>query len=118
MGTLTENHLVPAETSGQSLEAGYLSREAADLQRREQMEGMGIPIRDLPPGNLEPSVDFKLHPEIVLASGSDREPFVIARQNPQRIVADLARSSIFGIWGGAALALLSFGLVVKWLGLW
>lgn len=118
MGTLTENHLVAAETSGQSLEAGYLSREAADLQRREQMEGMGIPIRDLPPANSEASADFKLHPEIVLASGSDREPFVIARQDPQHIVADLARSSVLGIWGGAALALFSFGLVIKWIGLW
>jgi E3 Ubiquitin ligase len=118
MGTLTENQLDAAETSRQSLHTGYLSRETADLQRREQMEAMGIPIRDLPPGSPEQSTDFKLHPDIVLASGSGREPFVIARQDPQRIVADLARSSVLGIWGGAALALLSLGLVIKWLGLW
>ncbi|HEX3822726.1 MAG TPA: GIDE domain-containing protein [Candidatus Sulfotelmatobacter sp.] len=112
------NEKQPGAAEGQRLELLYLSPEAADLQRREQMEAMGIPVRQLQIRDLDATTNFDLRPDVILASGSEREPFVIARKNPQGIVADLARSSMLGIWGGAALALFSLGLVIKWLGLW
>lgn len=114
LGTLTEN----AEHNPGRLERGYLSREAADLQRREGMEAMGIPLREMHAINSDSAAGFNLHPDAIVASESDREPFILARQNPQHIVEDLARSSVLGIWGGAALALFSLGLMVRWLGLW
>jgi hypothetical protein len=115
LGILMEN---PANDTAPRFGRGYMSREAADLQRREQMEAMGIPAREIPIEASGATADFNLHPEVVLTSGTNREPFVLARQNPQRIVDDLARSSMWGIWGGAVLALFSLGLVVQWLGLW
>ena len=115
LGTLSENS--DGDTRAR-FECGYLSREAADLQRREQMEDMGIPSREMPAANFDSATEFKLRPDVIVSAGSDRDPFILARQNPQRIVDDLARSSFFGIWGGAALALFSLGLMLKWLGLW
>ncbi|MGH9496161.1 MAG: GIDE domain-containing protein [Candidatus Sulfotelmatobacter sp.] len=118
LGTLVESQSRTGSISGRSPEGPYLSREAADLQRREQMEAMGNPVRDLQATQAQAMADFNLHPQIVLNSGFHQEPFVLSRQNPERIVADLARSCILSIWGGAALALFSLGLGIEWLGLW
>jgi hypothetical protein len=118
MGTLIEDQSRGTGISGRSPEAPYLSSEAADLQRREQMEAMGIPVGDLQSTNAHPTAGFNLHPEIVLSAGLNQEPFVLSRRNPEHIVGDLARNSVFGIWGGAMLTVLSLGLIIYGLGFW
>jgi hypothetical protein len=101
------------------VQGAYLSREAADLQRREQLEAMGVLNTDMPgfvPDLASDEPDrFDLHPSAVLCAGDDRQPFVLSRTTPQRMIDKLARSSIIDIWGGAALALFSLGIVMKWL---
>jgi hypothetical protein len=60
---------------------------------------------------------FDLHPDVVLRAGDDRQPFILSRTNPQRMIHNLARRSTFYIWAGPALTLFSLRLVIKWLGL-
>jgi hypothetical protein len=115
LGTLRES--VPISAANRGLDKGYISAEAADLQRREQLETLGIPARELKRTDTEPPPKFNLHPNVILADRDD-EPFVLSREAPQRIIAGLARSSVLGIWGGPALALFSLGLLMKWVGLW
>jgi hypothetical protein len=103
--------------SGTSAGCGYLSAEAADLQRREQWEAMGIPDREMP-ASPAPAGGFDLNPRVILDGGPERGPFVLSRQNPQRMIDYLARRSVFDIWGGPVLAVLSLGLALKALGLW
>jgi len=106
LGTLAENRVG---------ENHYLSAEAADLQRREEMEAMGVPESDLPKARATVVAGFDLSPETILGKGSDREPFVLSRETPQRMIDGMARSAVFDIWGGPALALLSLGLLMRWL---
>jgi len=94
----------------------YLSREAADLQRREELEAMGIPLSESKNPARDADSNFDLHPRAVLQAGGN-QPFILSRQNPQRIVDNLARKSILDIWGGPTIALLSLGLLLKWLGM-
>ena len=115
LGTLREN---APSTAREGHIPAFLSREAADLQRCEQLEAMGIPARDIRSADSTEAGDFNLHPDVIVTSGGDREPFVLARQHPQGMVDGLARSSVLSIWGGAGLAVLSLGLLIKWLGLW
>jgi hypothetical protein len=95
-----------------------LSPEGADLQRREQLDAMGIPYHGASLPVLTSERNFDLHPRVILGQGGGHSPFVLSRQQPQRMVADLQRKSIYGIWGGPALALFSLGLLMKWLGVW
>lgn len=117
-GTLDENRGLcsMAESREHDRASTYVSREAADLQRLEQLEALGIPQNELPAA-VEQS-DFDLHPRVVLRVGDNRQPFVLSRQQPQRLIEGLARKSVIDIWGGPALALFSLGLVMKGLGLW
>ena len=95
-----------------------LSPEAADLQRREQLDAMGIPYHGASLPTAASERNFDLRPRVILGQGGSHSPFVLSRQQPQRMVADLQRKSIYGIWGGPALALFSLGLLMKWLGVW
>jgi hypothetical protein len=106
LGTLAENRVG---------ENHYLSAEAADLQRREEMEAMGVPESDLPKASATAVAGFELSPETVLGRGSHREPFVLSRDTPQGMIDGLAKSAVFDIWGGPAIALLSLGLLLRWL---
>jgi hypothetical protein len=81
---------------------------------------MGVPSTDLQDQNAgfpsTPDPDrFDLHPSAMLCAGGGRQAFVLSRTNPQRMIDSLARSSIINIWGGAALALISLALAMKWL---
>jgi hypothetical protein len=96
----------------------YLHREAADLQRREQLEAMGIAARDTPRPGADAVSGFDLNPRVILKGGQSRMPFVLSQHHPQRIVEDLQRRSVLGIWGGPILTLFSAALVMKWLGFW
>jgi hypothetical protein len=120
-GTLDENRGLGtmAEAKERDPKGTYMSREAADLQRLEQFEAIGIPQGELPraaPG--DNGITFDLHPRAVLRVGDNRQPFVLSRQQPQNLIDGLARKSIIDVWGGPALALFSVGLVTKWLGVW
>lgn len=119
LGTLGENRGLDslADAAGADRRTAYLSREAADLQRREELEAMGIPITE----SAEPAPNgdsaFDLHPPAVLQAGSN-QPFVLSRHSPQRMIDNLARSSVLDIWGGPVIALLSLGLLLRWLSMW
>lgn len=122
LGTLAENHGLHsmADAKERDSRCTYISREAADLQRLEQIEAMGVPPSQLP-SRCAPAADdpeFDLHPRVVLSAGDGRQPFVLSRQQPQRMIDGLARRSALDVWGGPALALLSLGLVMKWLRVW
>jgi hypothetical protein len=123
LGTLEENRgwgsMADAEAGElESAEQCYLSPEAADLQRREQLEAMGIPDRELPPARATVAVGFELHAPVLLRKGDAGQILLLSRQNPQGVIDELRRRSVIGIWGGAAMALIGLGLVVQWLGLW
>jgi hypothetical protein len=129
--TVTEYAIKPGDpllvvgTLGESLAGGdtgglapYLSPEAADLQRREQLESLGIPDSQLPRSIQEVAPGFDLHPRVILRQGEAGQPFLLSQRDPQRVVDNLAKKTITHIWGGPALALLSLGLLLKWLGAW
>lgn len=122
LGTLAENrdwgNMASAEPGELAAEERYLSPEAANLQRREQLEAMGVPDRELPTADSRVAPGFELHARVVLRKGDDGHPLVLSRQNPQGLIDDLRRRSVIGIWGGAALTLIGLGLVVQWLGIW
>jgi len=96
----------------------YLSPEAADLQRREQLEAIGVPQSEMPEPSSEIASGFDLHPRAVLASGDNGEPFVLSREFPQRMTDGLGRRATFDIWVGPPLALFGLGVVLKWVGIW
>jgi len=101
-----------------AFQSKYLTREAADLQRREQFDAMGMLESGFPAATANDVDGFDLHPRVILHAGVDRQPLVLSRQNPQRMIDNLARRSLFDIWGGPVLALFSLGLVMKWLSVW
>lgn len=109
LGTLAENRVD---------EGSFLSAAAADLQRREELEAMGVPGNDLPRATFEVGGGFDLTPETGLGKGGDGMPFVLSRENPKRMIESMARRAVIDIWGGPALTLLSVGLLTKWLGVW
>lgn len=94
----------------------YLSREAADLQRYEQYDAQGVRDPELTARPTGVAIAFDEHPSMLLSAGDRRNPFVLSRQTPQRIINDLARRSTLSIWGGPVLTLLSLALLLKHLG--
>jgi hypothetical protein len=115
LATLRSNDALPPDSAAN---ARCISPNAADLQRREQMEAMGVPPDEIPRQPQPVAPGFDLNPRAILGGGDDGQPFVLSRDTPQRMIDDLARSSVFSIWGGPALALFSLALVLRWLGVW
>jgi len=97
---------------------GYLSREAASLQRYEQIEPLGISSVDLPASTANMDASFELSPRCVLAAGDRSQPLVLSHQTPQRMIESLNRRSTFRIWGGPVLAVSSLVLFLRWLNAW
>jgi hypothetical protein len=97
---------------------GFLSPAAADLQRREMLEAMGISQIDLPAPNVSVPPGFDLHPRVLVGRGGNAEPFLLAHNRPERLIGTLARRATVWIWGGPVLALLSLGLLLRGLHLW
>jgi len=107
-------------TLGESRDGGrlipYLSREAADLQQREQLEAMGIPDAELAGRTREVRPGFDLNPGVILQAGNGA--FVLSRSDPRQLAESLARSAVIDIWGGPVLALCGLGLLLRSLGAW
>jgi len=125
VGTLEENpESKLRETSSAGRRVGYLSLEAADLQRREEMEAMGI--QQDQSSKFDQSAkftavrvsEFDLSPPAILGRGASGRPFVLSHENPRGMIEALAKQSTFDIWGGPALTLFSVGLLLRWSGLW
>lgn len=72
-----------ADASGRALHNAYLSREAADLQRRQQLEAMGVPQAESLELAQDDKHDFELNPGLVLCAGNNRQPFVLSQETPR-----------------------------------
>jgi hypothetical protein len=118
MGTLQGNQSIPnAPTSSGGRE--FLSAEAADLQRRGEIEA------DLPPAAVavqanrgrtsRASEEFDLHPSVVLATERSH-PLFISDRSRSEILQTLAIRSGLYIWGGPILALICFWYLLSRLG--
>ena len=118
MGTLRENSKSSApESSGG--DRAFLSPEAADLERRGEMEAdwPGAPA-GLPASGARVSQandEFDLHPSVVLASAKNR-PLFISSYSRTEVIRTLASRSAVYIWGGPVLTLLCFWYVLNRLG--
>lgn len=111
MGTLRENLGNEA--------AEFLSAEAADLERRGEMEtdlpGAVISRQTDIARSSKPSAEFDLHPSVVLA-GSRNRPLFISGYRRSEIVETLALRSALYIWGGPILTLICFWYLLSRLG--
>lgn len=119
VGTLETNprsELLASSASGPRV--SYLSLEAADLQRREEMEAMGIKQDQSSRLMSVRASEFDLSPETILGRGARGDPFVLSHQNPRGMIEALGKQSTFDIWGGPALTLFGIGLLLKWFGIW
>lgn len=122
MGELCDNAgLSSMQDAGTTLPKpgeAFLSAEAASLQRREMLEAMGVAADRLPDAHQVVAETFDLHPRVVVGRGDNTEPFILARQQPQRMVEQLAGRAWLGIWGGPVLALVSLALLLRGLNVW
>ena len=114
VGTVQE---IGTENGPEKIGCAYLSFEAADLQRREQLEATGAAIEGRSTST-EIDDTFELHPDTVLCRGDRRQPFLLSRENPQRVIDNLDRSAVIRIWGGPPLALISLFFLLKALRAW
>lgn len=118
VGTLEENPRSKLQAGSSQRRVGYLSFEAADLERREEMEAMGIPLDQSSELTSVAVGEFDLFPEAILGRGAGRHLFLLSHENPRSMIEALARESAFDIWGGPGLTLFSVGLVLRWFGVW
>lgn len=117
LGCLSENAgLSPLATISRGRHPAYLGREAANLQRYEQLEALGIRDSQFAQETASTATAFDEHPPLLLRASSKSAPFILSRQTPQRIIDSLARRSTLQIWSGPVLTLLSLALVLKYLG--
>lgn len=126
VGDLTENHGLTSMAEAQAhafpaVGQGYLSAEAALLQRRQMLESMGVASMDqsIPSSSISNapiSPDFDLHPRIVVCKGDG--PFLLANRLPHQVVETSGRNAMLALWGGPPLAVLSLALLMKGLNVW
>jgi E3 Ubiquitin ligase len=122
LGTLAENRGPQsiASLQGNPSQQGdihFLSRAAADLQTREALEEMKIPVPRYSAARATPEEEFDTNPPALLRKASG-QPFFLSRYSPHAVVEDLAWKSAMYIWGGPVLALVSAGLLLVKLNLW
>jgi hypothetical protein len=97
---------------------GYLSAEAAWLQKRQMLEAMGVASMDEPLPQPGINSDFDLHSRIVVSKGVGEEPFLLCNRPPGQVVERSAEHAALAIWGGPLLAMLSLALLMKGLNVW
>jgi len=119
LGTLRENVAAASIASAITPQEPFLSAEAADLQRRGEIEGE-IPAAVIPQTSpartTKPSAEFDLHPPVVLAGNGTAHPLFISVRSRREIVQALAWRSSLYIWGGPILTLVCFWYLMNWLG--
>ncbi|MBV8053200.1 MAG: hypothetical protein JOZ80_18575 [Acidobacteriaceae bacterium] len=93
----------------------FLSAEAADLQREEEIGGVILPGSMVTQQKTVPTKEFDLHPKVVLGSSPSR-PLFLSPRSQIEIVQDLAWKSAVYIWGGPALTLFCFWYLLSRLG--
>jgi len=117
MGTLRENMASGAGSTGFHPEP-FLSAEAADLQRRGEVEAdmPAIVPSSRPSRVTETSVDFDLHPPVILAAQDAQHPLFISVRSQCEIVQALAWQATLYLWGGPLLTLACFWYLLNRLG--
>jgi len=117
MGTLRENHAAEGRAS---VEGELLSPEAADLQRRGEIEAIlppaAVPVQTNASRASKPSAEFDLHPPVVLAATGSNRPLFVSIRSRSEIVQTLALRSALYIWGGPVLTLVCFWYLLNRLG--
>jgi hypothetical protein len=121
LGTLRENTAAEGIASADASQQGFLSPEAADLQRRGEIEaeipaaaaliahsGLRSPAK--------PSAEFDVHPPVVLAADGTKHPLFISARSQREIVRALGWQSALYIWGGPILTLACFWYLLSRLG--
>jgi len=111
MGTLRET--TPEELSSSNR---FLSAEAAELQREEEIGGVILPGAVATREKTTPAKEFDLHPKVILGSCPNR-PLFLSPRSQREIVQDLAWKSAVYIWCGPLLTLLCFWYLLSRLGL-
>jgi hypothetical protein len=121
LGTLGENQPRSiASLQGNPSQEGdihFLSQPAADLQRRESLEAMQVPLPRYAATATSSAEDFDTNPPALLRKEAG-QLFMLARSSPRSVVEELAWQSSTYIWGGAVLALVSAGVLLASLNLW
>lgn len=119
MGTLQENHAREVNARPTE-EREFLSAEAADLQRRGEIEAdspaAAVALQANARRASQPSEEFDLHPQAVLAAGRDNHPLFISNSSRSEIVQTLAIRSGLYIWGGPILTMICFWYLLSRLG--
>jgi hypothetical protein len=111
LGTVLETPVIErkdeASDEPQPVLPGFLSPEAADLQRRG-LESVEAPGLQLPRFDSRQSAaqtrEFNLWPPAVLMKGSSGNPFFISLRSQREVVETLDWKSFVYIWGGPVLA--------------
>jgi len=108
MGTLGENS---------STVANFLSPEAAELEREQELGGVMLPAGAVvaPKLNAVNAAQFDAHPKMALGGAKDR-PLFFSVRSQREIVQDLTWKSALYIWGGPILTLLCFWYLLGRLG--
>jgi hypothetical protein len=121
LGTLRENPAAEGIASADASPQDFLSPEAADLQRRGEIEAE-IPAAAAlisQPGlrsAAKPSVELDVHPPVLLAGDGTKHPLFISARSQREIVRALGWQSTLYIWGGPILTLACFWYLLSRLG--
>ena len=119
LGTLRENVAEGDPSTGGNQEK-FLSAEAADLQRRSEIEaevpGAAAISLNPPPRATKLSPEFNLHPPVVLAGQGKKNSLFISVRSQRDIVQALSWQAALCIWGGPLLTLVCFWYLLLRLG--
>ena len=109
LGTLRQN-TASAETG--SRDTGFLSADAADLQRREEVDPLvPLPAASYPKATSSRDasmIGFDLFPPVVLRKERAEDRLLISVRSEREIVQELAWQSALYIWGGPLLTIACF----------
>jgi len=120
MGMLRENAGPTGTAAADVTHEEFLSAEAADLQRRGELESIMptalVRAAANPQRTAPPSAQFDLHPPVVLAGHGTKHPLFFSIHSQREIVRALGWQSALYIWGGPILTLACFWYLLNRLG--
>jgi len=120
LGSLQENPRLAAPTDPsvgdlQRAAPGFISKEAADLQRRGELDFLDVsgqePISSGQTGN--PAQQFDLQPPVILMNGSSRDPFFISWCSQREVALTLQWQVFLYLWCGPVLTLAGLWLLAQ-----